>query len=159
MTDVTLFLKESNAIENVWDGESLKRAKKAWEYLISKDTLTVTAILTTHAILMEKKLPNFALGAWRRQPVWVGGREGKPWYILPELMENWILDALTSVKVPGTNGKHIDIDHVRFENIHPFVDGNGRMGRILLNWQRIKAGLPILVIKESEKDKYYEWFK
>jgi len=48
--------------------------------------------------------------------------------------------------------------HINFEKIHPFIDGNGRIGRMLLNWQRVKLGLPVLVIKESEKQEYYKWF-
>ena len=49
-------------------------------------------------------------------------------------------------------------DHIGFEKIHPFIDGNGRLGRILMNWQRIQCGLDILVIWEIEKQEYYKWF-
>jgi fido (protein-threonine AMPylation protein) len=49
--------------------------------------------------------------------------------------------------------------HVRFEHIHPFVDGNGRLGRMLMNWQRKQEGLDILVIEDAKKHEYYEWFK
>jgi len=50
--------------------------------------------------------------------------------------------------------------HVAFEDIHPFVDGNGRVGRILYNIHRIKLGLPIHIIHEGEEQKeYYKWFK
>jgi Fic family protein len=49
--------------------------------------------------------------------------------------------------------------HIRYEHIHPFVDGNGRTGRMFMNWERLKAGLPLLVIKESKKYDYYDWFK
>jgi hypothetical protein len=50
--------------------------------------------------------------------------------------------------------------HVAFETIHPFVDGNGRIGRILMNWQRLQEGLPILIIHEGpEQMEYYKWFK
>ena len=49
--------------------------------------------------------------------------------------------------------------HVRFEEIHPFVDGNGRTGRILYNTHRLKLGLNIHVIHEGEEQQeYYSWF-
>ena len=50
--------------------------------------------------------------------------------------------------------------HIQFEHIHPFEDGNGRVGRILMNFQLVKKGLPILVIHEGkEQREYYKWFK
>lgn len=49
--------------------------------------------------------------------------------------------------------------HVEYEIIHPFVDGNGRTGRMFMNWERLKGGLPILVIHEGEEQQeYYKWF-
>jgi Fic family protein len=49
--------------------------------------------------------------------------------------------------------------HVQYEKIHPFVDGNGRTGRIFMNWWRINNGLPILVIHEGKEQwEYYKWF-
>jgi hypothetical protein len=50
--------------------------------------------------------------------------------------------------------------HINFEGIHPFEDGNGRIGRILMNLQRLSVGLPILIIHEGEEQfEYYKWFK
>lgn len=156
MNDLILFLKESNAIEDVWDEQSLTNAKKAWDYLIKQKELTTKNILRTHEILMKDKLDKDNLGHWRKQPVWIGGHEAKPWFAIPDLMEQWIKVANHGAKI-----KDEDVaknDHMHFESIHPFIDGNGRMGRILLNWQRVKVGLPILVIKEAEKWGYYSWF-
>lgn len=158
------FLRESNAIENVWDEKSFQQAIKAWKYLIQWDKLTTQNILKTHAILMKGLLDKEETGAWRRCAVWIGGHEAKPWYVIPELMAGWINLAnavITEAKVQNDKEKlalSIQQDHISFESIHPWVDGNGRMGRILLNWQRIKVGLPILVIKETEKADYYKWF-
>lgn len=153
------FLKESNNIEDVWDDTSLAQAIYAWNYIIKEDELTPGVILKTHKILsLRSRLLPDEKGYFRKQPVWIGDREGKPWYALPELIENWCKDVMTSVKVPGDNGKHIKIDHIRYEEIHPFIDFNGRTGRIFLNWARVKAGLQVLVIKEEEKHKYYSWF-
>ena len=50
--------------------------------------------------------------------------------------------------------------HVIFEKIHPFRDGNGRVGRILYNIHRLLVGLPIHIIHEGvEQMEYYKWFE
>lgn len=155
------FLKESNAIEGVYNIDSLEQAKFAWEYLKKQKELTTSVILKTHKILMlHQNLYGYEKGYWRRCRVWVGGREGLDYESVPQAVEEWCLDAMTSVKVPGDNGKNIKIDHIEYEKIHPFVDGNGRTGRMFMNWQRLKAGLPLLIIHEGEEQQeYYTWFK
>jgi Fic family protein len=153
------FLRESNAIEGVYDTHSLKVAQSAWGYLFSQGELNDMVVKKTHYKLMTGHLPRNERGYYRLQPVWIGGKEAPDFGLIPNAMLEWFKNATTSVEVPGVKGIHIKLDHIQFERIHPFIDGNGRMGRILLNWQRVKAGLPILVIKESEKAKYYKWFK
>ncbi len=48
--------------------------------------------------------------------------------------------------------------HLQFESIHPFIDGNGRTGRLLMNLQLIQAGLPAINIKFADRRKYYDAF-
>jgi Fic family protein len=49
--------------------------------------------------------------------------------------------------------------HLDFENLHPFNDGNGRIGRVLINYQLQRLGFPNLIIRDKEKQKYYDGFK
>lgn len=49
--------------------------------------------------------------------------------------------------------------HIEFEKIHPFEDGNGRTGRLLLNYELLKNNLPPIVISKEDRVKYFEYLK
>ena len=49
--------------------------------------------------------------------------------------------------------------HLEFETIHPFIDGNGRIGRVLINYQLLRLGFPTIIIRDKEKKLYYDSFK
>jgi Fic family protein len=151
------FLKESNAIEGVYDDKSLQQAIYAWEYLKKEKKLTQGVVLRTHKILMlhQPLMPN-EKGYYRTCPVYIGGREGVRWEHLNLAMDEWLVPMNQKPQFVVDNWKKL---HVDYEKIHPFVDGNGRTGRMFMNWYRLKGKMPVLVIKESEKYAYYDWFK
>lgn len=147
------FLRESNAIEEVWDAQSLVDAGIAWKYIKSQKTLTTSAIKKMHRLLMRGKLEKEYLGFYRDVPVHVGGRDVTPAFYINEFMQEWTKEANMEM-----NEMEIAHHHIRYEYIHPFIDGNGRTGRMLFNWQRMRNGFPIVTIWEKHKNKYYAWF-
>lgn len=162
--DVIDFLQESNYIENVRDSQSLDQAVEAWKFISKQTELNIDNILDTQEILMRfQDIPPEDKGNFRTVAVFIAGREGKPWYAVDALIRAW-LDKVNDL-VKGVNVSFIrreeliEEHHIEFEKIHPFYDGNGRMGRILLNWERVRVGLPILVIREEDKEDYYMWFR
>lgn len=162
-TDEIEFLEQSNFIEGVRDG--LDDAVLAWKYIKTKNKLDIFTILKTHRILMKhRKLQLDEVGAFRKVAVYIGNREGALWYAVPELISQWVVNA-NDILANGKNENETYLDniirehHVRYEGIHPFVDGNGRTGRIFMNWLRYKMGIPVLVIREEERFNYYKWFE
>ena len=159
--EITEFLMESNAIEGVYGAESLKQAEYAWANLAKATKLTKGVILRTHKILMLKQplLPDYK-GYFRKCRVWIGGREGLKWELIPEEIEVW-LKEMNRLPVMKNNLEEISQKlHVGYEEIHPFADGNGRTGRMFMNWWRMRNNLPILIIHEGDEQMaYYQWFK
>lgn len=49
--------------------------------------------------------------------------------------------------------------HIKFESIHPFEDGNGRTGRLIINYELLRNGLPPIVISKDDRVKYFELFR
>lgn len=157
------FLRESNNIEKEWDDMSLQDAILAWQFIKNCEQLTVDCILQVHRILMEHRdtIEDDEKGVFRNGTVYIGGREGRPWFSVPYLIEEWVDKVNEALKLDKEDAHEhlVHVLHVQYENIHPFFDGNGRSGRIFYNWQRIKVGLPIHVIAEATKNEYYEWFR
>jgi len=147
---VAEFLRESNAIEHVYDLESLGQALVAWDYLTKQKKLTHEVILTTHRLLMKGKLDKENLGKYRKVAVRIWDHEGLEAGKINQAMSNWIV-----------NWEQTDprTAHIAYETIHPFIDGNGRTGRMFMNWMFIQRGESIVVIKEAEKYEYYKWFE
>lgn len=150
-TDIIEFLQQSNYIEGVYDG--LDDAVKAWKYISKQKEMSLSILLKTHKLLMKNRnLEKKYKGKLRDIDVMIGGHMGLNPLFLKEALEPLLMNCWL---FPNHWKEH----HVRFESIHPFVDGNGRVGRILMNWERIKAKLPILIIREEERFDYYQWFK
>ena len=54
--------------------------------------------------------------------------------------------------------EHAVLFHLKFEGVHPFVDGNGRTGRLILNLMLMQAGYPPINVKYSDRKRYNDTF-
>jgi len=148
------FIHESNKIERVYSEEADEEAYRAWKFLENFNELTISRILEIHRLIMKTLNPKIA-GKFRNCSVRVGRWLAPNPGSVRRLIFQW-LETCNDVKTE----EEIKKSHIAFEKIHPFEDGNGRVGRIIYNWQRVKAGLPIHIIHEGEEQlDYYRWFE
>ena len=128
------------------------------DYVIdhAMDKITETHIKQLHAILKMNTSDNhkdwFAVGDYKRLPNEVGGGET----VQPKEVHKR-MKALISEYNAFKNVEFDDIlnFHVLFERIHPFQDGNGRVGRLLLFWQCLQSAHVPFVITEELRLFYY----
>ena len=170
--DEVLIDKEQVDPEKRDDWQEVQNYIKAMNYALDElDRLPLSSrlIKSIHAILLdsargETKQP----GEFRISQNWIGGASLKTAYFIPP-HHNEVLNLMSdlekylhndTVQVPHL--VKIAIAHYQFETIHPFLDGNGRIGRLMITLYLVSNGLlsmPSLYLSdyiEKHKDFYYE---
>jgi Fic family protein len=150
-------LKRKVNVREIYEAKNLA---KLTETLLEKDKppLTVKLIIGLHKTLLTH-IEDTIAARFRSGKEWVrvGNHLGVNPQFVPTLMQE-LVDAYNQ------NATSYFLDaiahfHAEFETIHPFVDGNGRMGRVLINLQLMNAGLPPIIIRHKNKDtEYYPLF-
>lgn len=150
--DTTEFLRESNAIENVHEQSALADAERAWEYLANQDELTHQVVKHVHELLLQNRQPDIA-GEYRNVHVRIGSDIPPHPSHVSDLMDDLLCRA------PGTGVEAISW-HVDFEKIHPFADGNGRVGRLLYLWHcREHLDIEPVIWRADDVAGYYDLFE
>ena len=170
--DEALLPENEVKIERRDDWKEVRNYIKALNEAIScleKLPISSRLIKTTHRLLLdsvrgEHKLP----GEFRNSQNWIGGKSlADAKYIPPthqlvgELMGD-LEKFLNNDQIQLPALLKIAIAHYQFETIHPFLDGNGRIGRLLITLFLVKEGLlekPLLYLStffETPKDLYYD---
>ena len=133
--------------------------KEAFDYvreLVSENiSLSEKVIKEIHFLVLADKRED--RGVYRRVPVRIMGaaHETAPPYLIQQKMQELLIRFEQSSDNFITKLARF---HIEFEAIHPFIDGNGRTGRLLLNLELMKAGYPPIDIKFKDKLRYYEAF-
>ena len=127
------------------------------EYIIENNVeLTEREIKNIHS-LVTKDIENVNSGAYRNNAVYISGSKHIPPqpYLVSEKMEELMLWYNNESK----NIHPIEraaILHGEFVSIHPFIDGNGRTARLLLNFELMKNNYPAIIIEIEEREKYFD---
>lgn len=133
--------------------------KEAFDYISQlveeKVPISESIIKQIHFLVLADKRDD--RGVYRRVPVRIMGAQHEPVqpYLIEPKMEQLLIDFAESKEHIITKLARF---HIEFEGIHPFIDGNGRTGRLLVNLELMKSGYPPIDIKFADRIAYYNAF-
>lgn len=162
LEQVTAVLNGKQVLAPPKDIAEVKNAYEIYERLEELDPYSVDDLLTAHGIMTRGLVDES--GVFRSKPVGVVDQEGHVLHFgtLPQYVPNLVMELLDWVK---NSDVHMLIRscvfHYEFELIHPFANGNGRVGRLwhtllLSKWNPAFAWLPVESIIHDRQQEYYE---
>jgi Fic family protein len=126
------------------------------EEIVGKnEVLTEWQIRNIHSLVL-KTIDDKGAGRYRQENVVIAGASTTPpdFLHLPQEMKSLIEWHEKAGQMHAV--ERASELHTRFVKIHPFVDGNGRTGRLLLNFELMKAGYPPAIIRKEDRLDYYD---
>jgi len=160
-TSYLLFEKRVPSSKSLREINETINHKLAFDYILNyKEDITKEFILELHKLVVKDTLKeslNNQIGKYRDVQVYIRGRDWLP--PKPEDVPKEMRDLLSWYTL-NKNELHplilASYFHIAFETIHPFVDGNGRVGRLLMNFILHKHKYPMINIPSKIKFKYYQ---
>ena len=145
------------SVREVFEAKNLARVTEYKRARAEDSELDEELILLLHRMLIGG-IDDAIAGRFRRQGEYV--RVGMHIAPAPEHVERMMENILItySSDLDSYCLDKIARFHLDFETIHPFCDGNGRIGRVIINFQLLQLGLPRLIVRNSEKETYYRAF-
>ena len=136
----------------------VKNYKKAFEFLLKADKeISTNLIKNYHKLVMENLIDNN--GSFKKlQNIILGSNfDTTPPYLVPTMIEDWCRNLDYRLQNSKSNEEKVEAileQHIKLEKIHPFSDGNGRTGRLLIIHSCLKEGIVPIIIPKEEKGKY-----
>lgn len=152
--DLDRFISE----RELFEAKNLARVVSYINNKAKRQELNLDVILLLHKMLLSNIRDDVA-GRFRIKEEWV--RVGNHIAIDPELVVDKLEGMLADHHADPTTSiiKRIASMHLTFEHIHPFVDGNGRIGRVLNNYILLREGYVPINIKFIDRSLYYDAFQ
>jgi len=143
------------SLREVFEAKNLALVYQYIKKTAMEKSLSIETILLLHRMLLTNIHDDVA-GSFRKKNelVRVGSHIAIPGNFVEERINEIILEFESDIKTPYIY--KVARFHDQFENIHPFLDGNGRIGRVLNNFLLIKYGFPAIIVRNKEKNNYYD---
>ncbi len=130
----------------------------------SGDVLTLTEVRHVHRMAMQPvwdvaphpaSTEREAPGSFREHEIarFPSGMTPPSWVDVPGAIGEWIADVCRIPDAPRPI-EALALAHCHFERIHPFLDGNGRTGRLLLNLVLVRLGYPPAIVYKRDRSRY-----
>jgi len=146
-------------VDKVAPNKPLKEVKETESHasvflkmLKTKEKISKELLLQWHKNIFEETKPDIA-GCFRNYLVRVGPYVAPDWHKVEELTQQLVVFLNESNLNPVELAARA---HYMFEKTHPFGDGNGRIGRLLMNYILWKNGYPLLIIEYKKRKSYYK---
>ena len=136
----------------------VKNYRKAFNTLLEADRKITTELIKKYNKYIMENLHDLN-GKFKTTQNLILGAEFEPTkpYLVPFEIEDWCNNLNYRLDNAKTNEEKVEIimdQHIKFEKIHPFNDGNGRTGRLLIIHSCLKEDLEPIIIPKEEKGKY-----
>jgi len=130
-----------------------------------EDIINLTEIRSIHRMALgplwealppEHALPEESPGSFRRHEIaaFDGGMKPPSWVEVDAQMQDWLREANQIEAGTLETAEELAVSHCAFERIHPFLDGNGRTGRLVLNLMLVRMGYPPAIIYKNQRRAY-----
>ena len=146
------------APRGIYEAKNLARVTEYIETKAKEEELSAPVILFLHRMLIGNIQEEIA-GRFRHRDEWV--RVGAHIGADPKDIERLVGEVLTKYFADRESNiiERISRLHIAFESIHPFCDGNGRIGRVLNNYALLREGYVPINIAFADRARYYDAFK